>query len=180
MGLDMRPLMRSPINLMNGTISIYNRSTGSLAFGPRASLLFLGSWAGHSIGANPQDANEVIGMDVTATWVANSLQCNSMVRLIPFQNVYIHPSEFGLPNQSQGPLGETSIVRRVPVDQSWCNIISSLHMASGDHIDVRGMQMEALSFCIRDVNGRLVDLKRHGVSLSVVFSTKETFQCCIQ
>lgn len=160
-------------HIHRGTISIYNPSVGSFAFGTTESLLSLGSWAGHNVGMIPADANEVIGLDMSATLTANTLQLNNLVRLLPFQNVYIHSSDFGLPNQSQGPDGQTSIIRRIPVDQAWGNILHSQHMTEGDYINVSGMQMEALSFSLRDVYGRLVDMKGHGISFSIILSAKE-------
>ena len=154
-------------NSQTGKLSIYNPTTGHFTMQTRAQLLAVGSWGGISFGTEPNDANSVIGFDSNATYVAGTLQCQNMVQLMPFQNVYICSSDFGMPNESPGPNGESHILRKVPVDQSWGNILHSQRGTDVDHIDVSGQQLQALSFSIRDSRGRLVDLQGQHVSFTI-------------
>ena len=133
----------------------------------REQLIALGSWAGVSFGKEPNDANAVIGFDATSTYAGGAMQCQKMVRLMPFQNVYICSSDFGLPNQALGPNGESHVLRKVPVDQSWGNLLHSQHATELDYIDVSNQQLEALSFSLRDSKGRLVDLQGMHISFTI-------------
>ena len=119
-----------------GLLKITNDSaTGSWHLTTRAQLLAAGTWGGVNFGQNPQDANDVIGLNSNAVATPLTLQLNNMVMLIPFQNVYLTSSDFGGLNQSQGTNGETSILRRIPIDQPWGNLIKSSMNITCDWID---------------------------------------------
>ena len=66
-----------------------------------------------------------------------------------------------------GPNGESHILRKVPVDQSWGNLLHSQRGTDTDYVDVSGQQLEALSFSIRDSRGRLLDLQGQHVSFTI-------------
>ena len=95
----------------------HDSGTGNWHLATRAELLAVGTWGGVNFGQNPQDANDVIGLNSNAVATPLTLQLNNMVMLIPFQNVYLTSSDFGGLNQSLGTNGETSILRRIPIDQ---------------------------------------------------------------
>lgn len=89
----------------------------------RQARLSAGTHAGISFGQNPQDANDVIGLDTNATSGASFLQLQNMVQLVPFQYVYLTSGSFGALNQSQTAIGMTDVLRRVPIEQPWGNLI---------------------------------------------------------
>ena len=66
-----------------------------------------------------------------------------------------------------GPNGEAHILRKIPVEQSWGNLLHTQHSTELDYIDVSGQQLEALSFSIRDSRERLVDLQGQHVSFTI-------------
>ena len=84
----------------------------------KAKLRALGVWAGaHSL--DPQEANNALGLQGNYTQAGGDLTCHNMVQLMPHQNLLICCNMFGNLNQSQGPPGETTILRRIPIDQPW-------------------------------------------------------------
>ena len=108
-----------------GLLKITNDGTGTWHVATISQLLPAGSWGGNNFGQKPQYANYVVGYDSNATTTALTLQLNNMVMLIPFQNVYLTSSDFGMMNQSQGMNGETNKLRMIPIDQPWGNLIKS-------------------------------------------------------
>ena len=157
-----------------GLLKITNDAgTGSWRLATRAELLAAGTWGGVNFGQNPQDANDVIGLDSNATATAISLQLNNMVMLIPFQNVYLTSSDFGGLNQSQETNGQTSILRRIPIDQPWGNLIKSSMNITCDWIVVSGTQIDTISFQLRDPYGRLCDMKGLRISFAICLINEE-------
>ena len=157
-----------------GLLKITNDAgTGSWRLATRAELLAAGTWGGVNFGQNPQDANDVIGLNSNAVATPLTLQLNNMVMLIPFQNVYLTSSEFGGLNQSQGTNGETNILRRIPIDQPWGNLIKSSMNITCDWIDVSGSQIDTISFQLRDPYGRLCDMKGLHISFAICLINKE-------
>ena len=154
-------------NSHTGKLSIYNPTQGYFGIVTREQLLTLGSWAGVPFGKEPNDANAVIGFDATGTYAGGAMQCAKMVRLMPNQNVYICNSDFGLPNQALGPNGESHILRKVCVDQSWGNLLRGQQATDVDYIDVSGQQLESLSFSLRDSRGNLLDLQGQHISFTI-------------
>ncbi|MDA8582764.1 hypothetical protein N9L68_00995 [bacterium] len=156
-----------------GLLKITNDGSGNWHIATRSQLLSAGSWGGVNFGQNPQDANDVIGYDSNATATALTLQLNNMVMLIPFQNVYLTSSSFGMMNQSQGTNGETNILRRIPIDQPWGNLIKSAMNITCDWVDVSGSQLDTLSFQLRDPYGRLCDMKGLHISFAICLINKD-------
>ena len=161
-------------NVNTGLIKITNDSgTGMWHLATRSELLAAGSWGGINFGQNPQDANDVIGHNSNAVATPLTLQLNDMVMLIPFQNVYLTSSDFGGLNQSQGTNGETNILRRIPIDQPWGNLIKSSMNITCDWVDVSGTQIDTISFQLRDPYGRLCDMKGLHISFAICLVNKE-------
>lgn len=156
-----------PHNSQTRKLSFQKPTTDHFALQSREQLIADKSWAGVSFGTEPRDANSVIGFDEGAAYVAGALQCQSMAQSLPFQNVYICNSDFGLPGQSMSSAGESHILHKVPEDQHWDNMLHSQHATDTDDIDVRGQRLEVLSVSVRDSNGRLCDLQGQHVSLTI-------------
>ena len=156
----------------NNTLSIANLTANvSFQIMCKATLLALGTWGGkHFI--DPREANDALGLQGNYTQVGGTLTCHNMVQLMPHQNLFICSNTFGNLNQSQGPSGETSILRRIPIDQPWGNMLHSQHSSQSDYIDVSGQQLESLAFQIRDTEHRIVDTKGHNVSFSICLMAK--------
>ena len=133
----------------------------------RATLLALRVWAGTHFGLNPHEANDALGLQRNYTTGGGTLSCHNMVQLMPHQNLFICSNTFGVLNQSQGPSGETIILRRIPIDQPWGNMLHNQHSSQADYIDVSGQQLDTLSFQIRDTEHMIVDTKGHHLSFSI-------------
>ena len=96
-----------------------------------------------------------------------------MIQLVPFQNVHLTSSNFGALNQSQTTTGMTDVLRRVPIEQPWGNLIHSAHNTSADYVDVSGSQLDTMSFQLRDPYGRLCDMKGLHISFAICMMAKD-------
>ena len=160
---------------LTGRLSIYNGTTGSsFTLMTTDELLALGVWGSANFGTNPQDANDVLGVSNNKTFSTGTLYLHDMVRTMPFQNLFLCSSDFGTMNQSQGPSGETNILRRIPVNQPWGSLLHSQHSGTeSDYVNVSGQLLTSISFSLRDTKNRVVDLKGHGISFSICLVAKE-------
>jgi hypothetical protein len=159
---------------VTGRLSIHNSSPGSFTLMTTDELLALGVWGSHHFGPDPQDANDVVGVASNKTFTTGTLYLQNMIRTMPFQNFFLCSSDFGTMNQSQGPSGETNILRRIPVNQPWGSLLHSQHSGTAsDYVDVSGQLLTSISFSLRDVKNRVVDLKGHGISFSMCPVAKE-------
>ena len=153
------------------TLSITNlTANSSFQIMDKATLLALGTWAGTHFIA-PQEANDALGLQGNYTQTnahPQTLTCHNMIQTMPHQNLFICFNNFGNLYQSQGPSGVTSILRRIPIDQAWGNLLHSQHSSPADYIDVSGQQLDTLSFQIRETEHRIVDTKGHHVSFPFV------------
>lgn len=156
-----------------GLLKITNDGTGTRHIATISQLLSTGSWGRVDLGQNPQYANDVICYDSNATATALTIQLNNMAMLIPVQNVYLTSSEFGMMNQNQSTTGDTNILRRIPVDQPWGNLIKSAINITGGWVDANGTQLDTLSFLLRDPYGRLCDMKGLHISFPICLTNKE-------
>ena len=156
-------------------LSITNLTAGSsFQIMDKQTLLAVGTWGGTNF-IDPQEANDALGLQGNYTQTnahPQTLTCHNMVQTMPHQNLFICSNTFGNLNQSQGPSGETSILRRIPIDQPWGNMLHSQHSSQADYIDVSGQQLDTLSFQNRDTEHRIVDTKGHNVSFSICLMAK--------
>lgn len=71
-------------------------------------------------------------------------------------------------NQPQSASGETSIQRRMPVNQPWGSLLHSQHSGTeSDYVDVSGQLLTRIKFSLREVKNRVVDLNGHGIGFSI-------------
>ena len=157
----------------NNTLSITKlTANASFQIMDKATLLALGTWGGtHFI--DPREANAALGLQGNYTQAGGTTTCHNMAQMMPHQNLFICFNTFGVLNQSQGPSGETSILRRIPIDQPWGNMLHSQHSSQADYIDVSGQQLDTLSFQIRDTEHRIVDTMGHHISFSICLLAEE-------
>ncbi|MDA8583160.1 hypothetical protein N9L68_02980 [bacterium] len=126
-----------------------------------------GSWGGVHFGQNAQYANDVIGYDSTATTISPTFQFNHMVMLIPFQNVNLTSSDFGMMIQSQDTSGETNILRWIPIScMGQLTNKSEMNITCG-WVDVNGTRLDTMSLQLRQQYGRLCVMRGLHISSDI-------------
>ena len=91
------------------------------------------------------------------------------VDLMPIRNLYIVSSGLGSFN-TMSVSGERSIVKKVPVNAGYGEMIYDQSLVGIDYLDCSHQTLSRLSFQLKDVFGNVVDLHGQHWSFSIVFS----------
>jgi hypothetical protein len=179
---DATPAYTVAFNSTTGRLQVSTTTgnTGEFAIYPRALLqLDLDTVWNNAPGNPPQvtlatlvDANKVCGFmglnAITATAGTSPAVGDSMIDTFPHHNLYLH-ANFGQPDQSIGPNGESDIVRRIVCDAPLNGLIVDRFTTNWDVVKIAGRTLRELHFRLSDVHGKTVDLNGHHISLSVYF-----------
>ncbi len=93
---------------------------------------------------------------------------NAVISSQQHHQLFVH-SSLAQPGDSWGPLGQSDIIRRVVMDGAPNSLIADRHTTAYDQIRVQAHPLRSMRFSLRDVHGRLVDLRGHSWSFSLVF-----------
>jgi hypothetical protein len=105
----------------------------------------------------------VIGANSNFTWSSGYVDLN------PIRNLYIVSSGLGTFN-TMSVSGERSIVKKVPVNANYGEMIFDQSLVGIDYLDCSRQTLSRLSFQLKDVFGKVVDLHGQHWSFSIVFS----------
>jgi hypothetical protein len=120
---------------------------------------------------NPQSINEIlrnaegnsIYYNSTNPYVSGSLD------LQPIRNIYMHS-----PNltsfKTVGPLGENTIIKKIPVTSDYNTVIFDQVMTSNDYIDCSRQTWRRLEFQLKDSKGSTINLHGSHMSFSIIMS----------
>jgi hypothetical protein len=120
---------------------------------------------------NPQTINEIlrnaegnsIYYNSTNPYVSGSLD------LQPIRNIYMHS-----PNltsfKTVGPLGENTIIKKIPVTSDYNTVIFDQVMTSNDYIDCSRQTWRRLEFQLKDSKGSTINLHGSHMSFSIIMS----------
>ena len=92
------------------------------------------------------------------------------IDLFNIHSIYIHSSNLGHYN-SIGVRGERTIIKKVPVSNSFGYLVMDSVIAPHDKIDVSRQLIKTLNFIIKNVHGNVIDLHDAQVSFSMAFVT---------
>ena len=113
-----------------------------------------------------KSANEIL--TIFEPLPLSSKVSTGIVNLTRYRNLYI-----SCPTLSDystiSPSGNYNIVKKVPVNAGYGEIIYCNLQATHDHFDVSRMMLKSLEFKITDSYGRIVDLRGLPVSFSMIF-----------
>lgn len=116
---------------------------------------------------NPQEMNEIIG-DVSGYYATPFGYESENLNLQSIRNIYIHSS---LGNYNTiGPKGESSIVKKVPVNADKGGYIFDQVLVSNDFGDCSKQTVRSIKFDLKDSNGRHINFRGAHLSFSIIFS----------
>ena len=125
---------------------------------------------------NLMSANSLLGVSTTlfdlgrpalrSTWTSSTVDVRTVTAL------FLH-SETLSDFRSIAPNGSRSVIRVIPVTQSWGSLIHDGHTGlSQDCIDVGQRSFKTIEFSIRDIYGSYVDFAGASVSFSLLFAQR--------
>ena len=121
--------------------------------------------------SNLQSANNIISN--TTDYSTAYVQSNPMYKqlnLHAIRNVYIHSPNLGNFN-TLGPRGESTVIKKVPVNNNYSEMIFSDYNAGQmDALDCSKQTLRQLHFIITNVDGIEIPFHGNHVSFSIVFN----------
>ena len=114
--------------------------------------------------------NRVMGNTTLATDAHTNVapHTNSFIDLVPFKNLYLHCNVIRNFNQLE-VVGNSSIVKKIPVNVPYLNIVNDNELSTVEYIDVSGKMLRRLNFRITDQFNKVVDLNDVDVSSTLTF-----------
>jgi len=135
-----------------------------------------GGWVGASYNtSNPLDINDIINnTEGSSSFFSQaSPHTTGYVDLQPIKNIYIYSPNLGT-FKTFGPMGEVSIIKKVPVSAGDNQMIFSNVSSSNDYLDCSRQTLKTLQFELKDANGNTIPLHGSHVSFSIVFDKYST------
>jgi hypothetical protein len=116
---------------------------------------------------NPQDMNEIIG-DVEGYYAFPFGYESESLNLQTIRNIYIHSS---LGNYNTiGPRGESSIIKKIPVNANKGEYIFDQVLTSNDFGDCSKQTLRTIKFDLKDSRGNYIQSHGSNLSFSIIFS----------
>ena len=118
---------------------------------------------------NPRSINNVLRNFTPKINTHNDPYISGYLDLFPIRNVYIIAHGLGNFN-TMSISGERAIVKKVPVTSGYGEIIHDQNVIGIDYLDCSRQTLSRLSFQLKDVFGRVINLNGQHWSFSIVFS----------
>ena len=95
------------------------------------------------------------------------------VNMMRYHTIFIN-SDLGVHNQSIGPLSQSSIARKITIDQPYGSMINDFHSLPYDYIALEKQSINAIHFRLTDWQGHSIDIQSPW-SLSLIIVPEEEF-----
>ena len=116
-------------------------------------------------------ADHAIGFTQLAT--GNTVKGDNHISVMRYHTLFIN-SDLGHHNDSIGPLSQSSIARKVTIDQPHGSMIHDFHSLPYDYIQLDKQSITSIRFRLTDWQGNSVDMESPW-SLSVILMPEEEF-----
>ena len=130
------------------------------------------AFQGHS---NGDYAYDILGFrgGVQEGSSASPLIGQQHINVMAHHTVFIH-SSLGMHNDSVGPMGQTTIARKVVIDQPPGGTVNDYHSNLCDYVTVPAGEIHQISFRLTDWRGQDIDMDA-AWSLSIIFVPEKEF-----
>ena len=157
-------------NSLTGKLNITNSSTLIFEIYPETYLnMHLKAFLGYS---SPfYGADHAIGFTLIQT--GNNITSDMHVNVQRYHTLFIN-SDLGTHNDSIGPMSQSSIARKVTVDQPHGSMIHDFHSLPYDYIQLEKQSINAISFRLTDWQGHPIEMLSSW-SLSIIIVPEEEF-----
>ena len=187
--VDLAQTIEIALNLLVDTVDrpntysiIYNSSTNKYTFSSNYSTVIFvvltdgevaplaGSVSDPVDVNNLSSINRVIGNTTPATDAYTNVApyVTNFIDLVAFKNLYLHCNEISNCNQLTGA-GNSSIVKKVPVNVPYLGVINDNELSAEDYINVSGKMLRRLNFRLTDHLNQIVNLNGVDISFTLTF-----------
>ena len=130
-----------------------------------------GAWNGTAYNTSqPNDINDIIGnAEGSSSFFSQASPFSTgYIDLQPIKNIYMYSPNLGT-FKTYGPMGEVTIVKKIPVNAGDNMMIFDNVSSSSDYLDCSRQTLKTIQFELKDVHGTLIPLHGAHVSFSLVF-----------
>ena len=187
--VDLAQTIEIALNLLVDTVDrpntysiSYNTSTNKYTFSSNyATAIFVvltdgeiaplaGSFSDPVDVNNLSSINRVIGNTTPATDAYTNVApyVTNFIDLVPFKNLYLHCNEISNYNQLT-VAGNSSIIKKVPVNVAYLGVINDNELSTVDYIDVSGKMLRRLNFRLTDHLNQIINLNGVDISFTLTF-----------
>ena len=187
--IDLAQTIEIALNLLVDTVDrpntyslSYNTSTNKYTFSSNYSTVIFvvltdgevaplaGSFSDPVDVNNLSSINRVIGNTTPATDAYTNVApyTTNFIDLVPFKNLYLHCNEISNYNQLT-VAGNSSIVKKVPVNVPYLGVINDNELSAEDYINVSGKMLRRLNFRLTGHLNQIVNLNGVDISFTLTF-----------
>lgn len=158
---------------LTGRLKIENSSTDQIfkiypeAYLTKNPYMFLG------VGTDPYSSDDVTGLSGDHILQGNLLTASMHVNVLRYHSLFI-TSDLGTHADSVGPQGQSSVARKIVIDQPAGGFVNDFHSLPFDYVALDKQSIAAIHFRLTDWRGRTVDMPAPW-SLSVIIVPESDF-----
>jgi len=125
------------------------------------------------VGTDPPTSDSVTGLEGDTVLAGNSITGALHVNVLRYHTLFINCS-LGTHNDSVGPLSQSTIARKVVIDQAAGSFVNDYHSLPYDYITLDKQSISAIRFRLTDWRGRTIDMPAPW-SLSLIIVPQDEF-----
>jgi hypothetical protein len=158
---------------LTGRLKVENSSTYQIfeiypeAYLTKNPYMFLG------VGTDPYSSDDVTGLSGDHILQGNLLTASMHVNVLRYHSLFI-TSDLGTHADSVGPRGQSSVARKIVIDQPAGGFVNDFHSLPFDYVALDKQSIAAIHFRLTDWRGRTVDMPAPW-SLSVIIVPESDF-----
>jgi hypothetical protein len=158
---------------LTGRLKVENSSTDQIfeiypeAYLTKNPYMFL------EVGTDPYSSDDVTGLSGDHILQGNLLTASMHVNVLRYHSLFI-TSDLGTHADSVGPRGQSSVARKIVIDQPAGGFVNDFHSLPFDYVALDKQSIAAIHFRLTDWRGRTVDMPAPW-SLSVIIVPESDF-----
>jgi hypothetical protein len=159
-------------NTATSRLSIVNTSSPLLFYIYPSKFLAENPYSFQGFSAPFYDSDDVLGFTGGSVLLGNTVAASSHVNSMAYHTLFIN-SSLGTHNDSLGPIGQSTICRKVIIDQPQGNMINDYHSQAFDYIKLEKQSISSMRFRVTDWRGNPVEMEHW--SFSIIFVPEQEF-----
>ena len=161
---------------MNVSISLANLDVKFFTDAELMDSGFMVNWSGTVFNQkNLSSANELL-TNVTPNVIGNTASpAQYYINLTPIRNIYMRSPNLSSFN-TIGCNGESSIIKKIPINAGSGEMITSFITSSTDFIPCNNLTLRTIEIQLVDVDGNIINLHNNNMSFSILFDLMNSDQ----
>ena len=125
------------------------------------------------VGTDPYSSDDVTGLAGDNVLQGNSITASMHVSVLRYHTLFL-TSDLGTHVDSIGPVGQSTVCRKIVIDQPTGGFVNDFHSLPYDYVSLDKQSIAAIRFRLTDWRGRTVDMPA-AWSLSIIIVPESDF-----